>query len=136
MSERTQERPIASAAELLESAEYFAVVDAAPRVRVQIAALEAERQQLARDIKRMQARADEESKLRETIDGKRAALIDECEHVMACCQQLSDRLLTRIESLKGADDHARAQDRSLEQLHHERAAWALQIAASHAAGGV
>jgi hypothetical protein len=65
---------IATAADLLESAEYFGVVSVlAPesRVRVQVASLEAERQQLERDAKRFDAMAAEEAGRRETLDGRR-----------------------------------------------------------------
>jgi hypothetical protein len=129
---------IATAAELLESAEYFGIISVLavePRVRIQVAALEAERQQLERDAKRFDATAAEESKQRETLDGKRARRIDECECAAGICRQIAERIAARIAGITGRDAQLRECELSIDQLHEARASWALhEMAASRAAG--
>jgi hypothetical protein len=124
---------IATAADLLESAEYFGVVSVlAPesRVRVQVAALEAER-----DAKRFDAMAAEEAGRRETLDGRRARTIDECEHFAEVCRQIAARIAVRVAKLTGTDAELRECALTIEQLHAARAAWALhEMAAARAAG--
>jgi multidrug resistance efflux pump len=128
---------IATAAELLESAEYFGVVSVlAPesRVRVQVASLEAERQQLERDAKRFDAMAAEEAGRRETLDGRRARTIDECEQSAEICRQIAARIAARVAKLTGTDAELRECALTIEQLHAARASWALHEMAAARAG--
>jgi hypothetical protein len=128
---------VATAAELLESAEYFAMpaLDAQPRMRVQVAALEAERQQLERDAKRFDSMAAEEAGRRETLDGRRARAVDESERAAAICRQVAARIGGRIAALTSSDDRARRDGFTLETQHEQRAWWALhEMAAARAAG--
>jgi hypothetical protein len=117
---------MATAADLLESAEYFRQAELDVRLRVQVAALVIEEQQLRRDAKAFEKRAQEE---------RLPALIDECEHYAACSVQIADRLKARIDALRETDATTKVGQSSIEIEHAKNAIWALELAAANAAVG-